>query len=116
MGLRKLSWRHLSRPDRSGLGQFRCEPNSDDARWRSSCGAYVRVCSLWNRTLVHVPYGDNARCAFWCACADTSAVPSSRSWSEGLVAEAAGNGLFVLLQCFSVWLSHVFSGIIAAPC
>ncbi len=60
MGLRVLSWRRLGRPDGPGLRQIRCEPDSHDARWCPSCGAYARVRSSWLRTLAHVPYGDDA--------------------------------------------------------
>ncbi len=84
MGLRVLSWRRLGRPDGPGLRQIRCEPDSHDARWCPSCGAYARVrqlrcapdspdarggpsCGAYARvrssglrTLAHVPYGDDA--------------------------------------------------------
>ncbi len=68
------------------------EPDSHDARWCPSCGAYARVRSSWLRTLAHVPYGDDAvhllvrvrRYEF---------VTCSRSWSDDLEAVGAGRGV-----------------------
>ncbi|EHN17829.1 transposase [Bifidobacterium animalis subsp. lactis BS 01] len=81
MGLRVLSWRRLGRPDGPGLRQIRCEPDSHDARWCPSCGAYARVRSSWLRTLAHVPYGDDA-VHLLVRVRRYECVPCSRSWSD----------------------------------
>ncbi|WP_228546821.1 ISL3 family transposase [Bifidobacterium animalis] len=90
MGLRVLSWRRLGRPD--GPGQIRCEPDSHDARWCPSCGAYARVRSSWLRTLAHVPYGDDA-VHLLVRVRRYECVPCSRSWSDDPEAVGAGRGV-----------------------
>ena len=92
MGLRVLSWRRLGRPDGPGLRQIRCEPDSHDARWCPSCGAYARVRSSWLRTLAHVPYGDDA-VHLLVRVRRYECVPCSRSWSDDLEAVGAGRGV-----------------------
>ncbi|WP_333490478.1 ISL3 family transposase [Bifidobacterium pseudolongum] len=92
MGLRVLSWRRLGGPDRPGLRQIRCEPDSHDARWCPSCGAYARVRSSWLRTLAHVPYGDDA-VHLLVRVRRYECVPCSRSWSDDLEEAAAGRGV-----------------------
>ncbi|MEO5504123.1 transposase family protein, partial [Bifidobacterium animalis] len=92
MGLRVLSWRRLGRPDGPGLRQIRCEPDSHDARWCPSCGAYARVRSSWLRTLAHVPYGDDA-VHLLVRVRRYECVPCSRSWSDDPEAVGAGRGV-----------------------
>ena len=92
MGLRVLSWRRLGRPDGPELRQIRCEPDSHDARWCPSCGAYARVRSSWLRTLAHVPYGDDA-VHLLVRVRRYECVPCSRSWSDDLEAVGAGRGV-----------------------
>ncbi len=72
-----------------GLRQIRCEPDSHDARWCPSCGAYARVRSSWLRTLAHVPYGDDA-VHLLVRVRRYECVPCSRSWSDDPEAVGAG--------------------------